>query len=245
MCAMEESKQPLFAECDLVKRELEHDARLGLVVDIDETLAASNLYWAGRLADLFGNPEGLTASETIAKYEFCYRVPYWQGDALQWVEEHIKSANAKLEIPAVEGSLEGALRCAKELPLIGYLTGRPCNTNTGTQAWLDREGFPEAPLLAAPPKSLLREHEIESNEWKALCLERMYPWVLGIIDDNVQVVEYLSDDYAGTVFLYNHDEYCGNASTKVVCCPSWSTIPSEVARLRRRLTEEPDCREAS
>ena len=39
-----------------------------LAIDIDETLAHTNLFWARHHLQVYENPEGLTAEEIIKKY---------------------------------------------------------------------------------------------------------------------------------------------------------------------------------
>ena len=70
-----------------------------LALDIDETIAMTNVYWAEYHIKTYGNPESLTAEEIIRKYRFVKDVPYWDmKEAKEWVETQIDSNEAKLNI---------------------------------------------------------------------------------------------------------------------------------------------------
>ncbi len=220
--------ESLFEDCKLVRERLIQQGSAGIAVDVDETLADSNRYWAECLRTRFGNPEGLTASEVITKYGYCHKVPYWQGEELEWVEDHIRSSNAKLEIPVIDGAVAGLKTVHSNIPVAGYLTGRARTTNDGTAEWLSREGFPLAPILAGPPKVALKEHGIDGDTWKARALEILFQHVIGTIDDKPDVIESLHEDYGGIYFLYSHAHYQGSKAIQVICCPTWNEVSEQV-----------------
>ena len=67
------------------------------------------------------------------------------------------------------------------------------------------------------------------NKWKAKVLEYLYPEVLGIVDDNPNLVKNLSKSYKGTIFLYDHTE-TERKDIKVVPCRYWNQVLIEVKK---------------
>jgi len=185
-----------------------------LAVDIDETLAQTNLLWAQHHIEAYGNPEGLNAEEIIKKYRFVKDVPYWQFDtAYRWVEAHVSSNEAKLEIPVIEESIEVMQR----IPVVCYLTNRPESTVKGTKRWLRKYGFPDKEVISS----------MNGLEWKAQKLSDMFPEVTGIVDDNIDLLSHMRHDYRGRIFLYSRSD---NTTSKldVILCPTWVDIEKEV-----------------
>ncbi len=66
------------------------------------------------------------------------------------------------------------------------------------------------------------------HEWKAKILKELYPKVLGIIDDNSKLLQFLDPDYKGTVFMYEHHDNLGFPFA--VACKDWLTVYQEVKR---------------
>lgn len=189
---------------------------LRLAIDIDETLAQTNLTWARHHIQTYGNPEALMAEEIIKKYRFVKDVPYWQIDeAKRWVEAEINSIEAQLKIPVIEESVA----IMKRIPVVCYLTNRPAQTTKGTQEWLRMHGFPDKKVISS----------IKGLEWKAQTLKEMFPEVTGIIDDNIGLLEQIKSNYKGMIFLYSHASTF-NSDLNVIPCPTWGDIGREVQR---------------
>src|SRR3989344_5589693 len=185
-----------------------------LAVDIDETLAQTNLLWAQHHIESYGNPEGLNAEEIIKKYRFVKDVPYWQFDtAYRWVEAHVSSNETKLEIPVIEESIEVMQR----IPVVCYLTNRPESTVNGTKRWLRKYGFPDKEVISS----------MNGLEWKAQKLSDMFPEGTGIVDDNIDLLSHMRHDYRGRIFLYSRYD---NTTSKldVILCPTWVDIEKGV-----------------
>lgn len=186
----------------------------GFAVDIDETLAQTNLFWARHHIQTYGNPENLTAEEIIRKYVFVKDVPYWQiTEAHEWIEAQLYSNDAKLEIPAITEAIE----VLYSIPVKCYLTNRPESTVEGTKKWLKKHNFPEREIIASN----------KGLDWKAKKLEKMFPEVLGIIEDNIDLIKYLQSNYNGIIFLYSNLQYI-NSQLKVLLCPTWADIKKEI-----------------
>ena len=187
-----------------------------LAVDIDDTLAQTNLFWARHHLQVYGSPEDLSAEDIIEKYRFVRHVPYCQiDDAYNWVEAHIRSNEAKLEIPVIEESVE----VMRNIPVACYLTNRPGNTIDGTKRWLKKYGFPNREIIASK----------EGLRWKAQKLEDMFPDVLGVIDDNIDLLRHLKSEYDGKIFLYSKSNQI-NSTLDLILCPTWADIENEVQR---------------
>lgn len=187
-----------------------------LAVDVDETLAQTNLLWALHHIEAYGNPEGLSAEEAIKKYRFVKDVPYWQFDAVyRWVEAHINSNEAKLEIPVIEESIE----VMRRIPVVCYLTNRPESTVNGTKRWLRKYGFPDKEIISS----------ISGLEWKAQKLAEMFPEITGIIDDNIDLLPHIPNNYRGRIFLYSHPNHT-LSGLDIILCPTWADVEREVQR---------------
>lgn len=187
-----------------------------LAVDIDETLAQTNLLWAQHHLEAYGNPEGLSAEDIIKKYRFVKDVPYWQFDtAYEWVGAHINSNEAKLDIPVIEESI-GVMQ---KIPVVCYLTNRPESTVDGTKRWLRKYGFPDKDIISS----------VSGLEWKANKLVEMFPEVTGIMDDNNDLLMHIPHNYNGRIFLYSHFNHTPTG-LDVILCPTWADVEKEVQR---------------
>jgi len=195
----------------------------GLAVDIDETLSWTIGYWIAEMQKRFGNPENLSIPEMITKYRYVQNVPYWQTEeAATWIHEQIHSNELQTQLPLIEDSHHNLSQIAKIIPIAAYMTIRPEVTRAGTQEWLNTHAFPKAQLICKPTEIA---HE-DGNKWKAQTLASFYPQILGIIDDNAKLLEFLPTDYQGTIFLYTHTET--TSKLNVVPCVNWSDVLTQV-----------------
>ncbi len=193
----------------------------GLAVDIDETLAWTIGYWVEEMQKKFGNPEELTVKEMVEKYRYTQNVPYWQhAEAMKWVDEKIHSNETQKELPLIEDADFYLKKINDIVPVAAYLTIRPENVLEGTKDWLDKHGFPAAPIICRPLG------ETNGSQWKARVLSSLYPKILGIIDDNAKLLEFLDKNYPGTVFLYDHKDNKGRED--VIACPNWLAVYKEI-----------------
>ncbi len=105
-----------------------------------------------------------------------------------------------------------------------YITIRPEGVLEGTKNWLKTHSFPLAPVICRPNDIA----HSDGNEWKAKILEKLYPQVLGIIDDNAKLLQFLSPSYKGKVFLYDHNDNL--KFPFAVACKDWLTLYKEVRK---------------
>ena len=192
----------------------------GIACDIDETVSWTVGFWMKSMQEKFGNPENLSVEEMAIKYKYTQNVPYWNTpETRQFMEEMRNSNEIHSQFRAINGS--SLLRKVPGIiPLSAYLSIRPESVREGTERWIRANNLPEAPVI-------LRPEEVGSgrgNEWKARVLETLYPWVKGIIDDNEDILNYLSHDYKGHIFLFGHETIPGPNQVKVVPCPKWEDV---------------------
>ncbi|MCX6797824.1 MAG: hypothetical protein NTX66_01210 [Candidatus Falkowbacteria bacterium] len=193
--------------------------KVGLAVDIDETLSWTIGHWVEKMMAKFGNPENLSVKEIIEKYRYTQNVPYWQSqEALAWMMAKVNSNDVQKELPLIEEASICLERINKLIPIAAYLTIRPETVLAGTKHWLDKHNFPVAPIICRP---ITVDHN-DGNKWKAGVLEKLYPQVAGIIDDNPKLLNFLSADYRGKIFLYDHHDNFGR--TNVIPCRNWLEV---------------------
>lgn len=198
---------------------------VGLALDVDETLSQTMSLWIEELSNLFGNPENLSSKEIIKKYRYTWNVPYWQTPEVnEWISDKVHDNELQKRLPLVPGALEYVNKINEIIPISAYITARPDTIITGTQEWLDNNGFPFAPVITRP----IRFDRKKSNKWKAGVLEYLQDKVLGIVDDNSGMLEHFND-YKGTIFLYNHDEV-PDSNVKVYACPTWEKVFEKVKK---------------
>jgi hypothetical protein len=123
------------------------------------------------------------------------------------------------QFPLIETSSEMVQKLIAVVPVILYSTVRPANVKKGTLNWLNKHGFPEAPALFRPT----RIAHADGNKWKALVLSKLYPQVVGIVDDNPGLIDFLPSDYPGVVFLYDHEE-APKTTLNVIPCKTWELV---------------------
>ena len=68
----------------------------------------------------------------------------------------------------------------------------------------------------------------DGNKWKAGILQELYPQIIGIIDDNAKLLEFLDKDYKGMVFLYDHHN--SDSQLNVVPCTNWLKVFEEIKK---------------
>ena len=201
----------------------------GLVLDIDETLAATNVAWFERCIQLFGNPDNLPVPQLIDKYHLAQNNPAWQTKAAkEWMQRQRDDPAAQDGLPQIPGAVEGVRVLYRERPeiFVGYLTVRPERVNANTLRWLQENGFPPLPLVAKPDDVPFET----GNQWKAQALKTLYPHVTGIVDDNPKVPTYAGRDYQGKIFLYGR----GNVEQPyewAIPCETWPIVVNQVKNM--------------
>lgn len=197
----------------------------GLAVDIDETLSFTIGHLVTKLQENFGNPENLSVKEIIEKYRYTQNVPYWQhAEAQKWIDKEIHSNELQENLPLIEDADVYLRKINEIIPIVAYITVRPQSVTAGTEIWLKKHNFPLAPIIARPPSI----KHTAGNAWKAGILQQLYPQILGIIDDNAKLLEFLDQNYKGVIFLYDH--HTTDSKLNVMPCPNWLKVFEEVKR---------------
>lgn len=211
-----------------LKKKLKSKGIKGLALDIDETLSFTIGYMIKKLIDGLGNPENLTIEEIIKKYRHTDNIPYWQGPKAEKILESIRNSNKiQTDLPLIKNSESTVNKINMVIPITAYITVRPKKIIAGTKYWLQKNNFPEATLIVKPDNVLRKD----GSMWKAKILEYLYPEVLGIVDDNPDLVKYLSKSYQGTIFLYDNTEIL-NKDIRVIPCKDWKTVWLNIERCR-------------
>lgn len=204
-------------------------SKIGLGVDIDETLSWTVGYWVEELQKLFGNPENLSVKEIVDKYGYTQNIPYWQSEeALKWMEDKRKSNEFQERLPLIENSNHFLNKIDKIVPIAAYITIRPERIEKETRRWLRKHGFPKAPIICKPDSIPL----LEGNKWKVKIIEKLSPKIIGFIDDSSEVASLLSKNYKGTIFYYNKVPVKGKLN--LIQCKDWQTIYKKVKRNFKR-----------
>ncbi len=203
-----------------LKKQLSGNKVKGIALDIDETLSFTLNNWFPRLQEKFGNPEGLNTIELIRKYRYVQNVPYWRSpEVFEWVVENVYNDALQEELEVIGEADKYLPRIHKIKPVVAYISNRPVEVAKGTQAWLKKHGFPNAPLLLRPNYI----HYSLANNWKATVLDFLYPEIEGYVDDNYNVLTHLPEDYPGHIFLYDMKEYDSKIKN-VHPCPTWESV---------------------
>lgn len=204
-----------------LKTELEEQNVRGIAVDIDETLSNTVKWWFSRMLEIFGNPENLDWLGVYEKYRHSSKVPYWQTEEAKiWMEERRMDNAMQTELEVIENSLETVHEINEIVPVVAYITARPEQVISGTKEWLELHGFPEASIISRPNDVPIQV----GNKWKANVMRELYPYVQGIIDDNVDFPLEFSDDYKGKVYIYNYESDPTNGTIDVVACKNWKDV---------------------
>lgn len=198
----------------------------GLALDIDNTLSDTSIVWVEEIASVLGNPEGLTMGEFVKKYNYGRGVSYWAEEDYERVSLTLRQSKQFYEdLPLIENANKQVEKINGIVPIVAYITARNMGVIESTKKWLRKHNFPKSKIICRPDDI----HVMKQFEWKAKLLEKMYPKVSGIVDDSVGLVEALSKDYKGTVFLYN---YSGvdkvREDIKVILCRDWNEVLKKV-----------------
>lgn len=187
----------------------------GLALDVDETLSITCPQIFSDLAELFGLPNGVPIEELLKEHTFAGRVPGWdKGEPFEWIKNQFHDMEYSKTFKTIDGALEYVHEVNKIVPICAYITARPYTLQTPTEEWIKDKGFPDAPIIT-------RHDMLEGagSRWKAPLLERVWPKVYGIVDDNKKLIQYFTD-YQGTLFLFEKEE-APESKFDVVPCKDW------------------------
>lgn len=214
----------MISEVAKLKSDLVAANRVGLALDIDNTLSQSRIIYFNELIEKIGTPENLTATELMAKYTYTRDVSYWQTEEARALMEKLvvdEESHSTLEL--ISGADDSIREISKLVPIVAYITARPEVLSRITYEWLKKHNLPEAPVILRP------QYVLDEQAWKAEVLEFLYPQVTGIVDDHPVLPDKLSLDYKGTVYVYA-SPYPGREGLDIVHCTDWASVASEVKK---------------
>ncbi|MCC6934295.1 MAG: hypothetical protein IT406_01185 [Candidatus Yanofskybacteria bacterium] len=201
----------------------------GVALDIDETLADSNPHWL-RAMYAFAPPPGRSFEDIRQQHKFAEDVPEWRTpQAYARIHALLHSNEFHADIPLIPDALESAREIHETVGITAYITARPEAVRAGTLTWLERHGFPSAPVIMRDEDVDISAHGDGKNGWKARMLAAAYPSIWGIVDDNPGLTRTLRQvNYPGTLFLYGPQWQPTDPSPTVVLCPTWDDVVSAV-----------------
>jgi 5'(3')-deoxyribonucleotidase len=206
------------------KQQLLAENKQGIALDVDDTLSVTIEYWIARMFMELGNPENYTVDYILKNHRDCPGDKFWQTeDRMKFIDKCVYSSEFQEELPLIENANEIVKRINLEVPILAYITARPELVVRGTGNWLQRHDFPKAELIARPDDL----EKGTNSKWKAQVLEILYPQVQGIVDDNSGLIDALSPNYKGTVYLYKNT-YFNETGVKVVLCKNWEEVGNAV-----------------
>ncbi|MFZ2522432.1 MAG: hypothetical protein WAX44_00650 [Minisyncoccia bacterium] len=204
----------------------------GLALDIDETLADSNTHWFENMFK-FHAPEGLNLKDVMSKHKFVEEVPEWSTvEAFEFMQEMLHSEEFNESVPLIEDSNHIVNKIDKLIPIVAYITARPSTVINATNRWLKRHDFPAVDLITRPHDIQATVTDIiDRNKWKAKILIDLFPYVSGIIDDNLLLAQSLDDlGYKGTLYLYGTKTTKFDHMNHVITCPTWNDVLDNIVK---------------
>ncbi len=211
------------ADIAAFKKQLEDSGTKGLVIDLDETLSWTIHYMAGELAKLYGNPQNLSV-EKLRERIIAHDIPFWELEEVRkWGLQALESEEMAEAYPIIEGSDKAVEKIDHVIPVVGYLTLRQTSIRNATKRWLKKHGFPDEPVITRPDNLKLEE----GMKWKADTLAYLYPQVIGLIDDTLDIFNYLPGSYKGTIFLYGQTDY-PKSDLNIIPCKTWDDVYKKV-----------------
>lgn len=201
----------------------------GIALDIDGTVADTVGAYFALMHRQFGDPQSLGPGALQKTFRWVENVPYWQHEqAAAFFDKQRSDPSWQAGAAPLAGAVDGVRELGEILPIRLYVTARPVNMIPSSYEWLAEHGFPSAPILACPDRI---PHEL-AGAWKAAVLERLYPAVRGIVEDNASILDHLRPDYAGAVILIAHTTPTRNpADPRVHDVIHWKQIPGVVRSL--------------
>ncbi len=198
----------------------------GILLDIDETLSHTRVRYFEMYVKELGNPEQLTYETFVKNYGHTSRVPYWKThpkfEELNGTITVNESVHANVEL--ISGVDDYLRRLGQIVPIAGYLTARPNVLQNVTEQWIAKHGLPMAPTILCP------RYVGNKHAWKAEILDYLEDEVLGIVDDNQDLLPEISNGYKGTIFVYEYAGQIDRPELDIVPCADWESVLNAVAQ---------------
>jgi len=167
-----------------------------IALDIDDTIAATNLYWAELCIKKYGSRNGLKPIEILHEYKYVKYVPFWKNNDI--VSSFFNNPILWLDIPIVEKSNSVIVHLKKQI--FCYITTRPSYLRDVTKKWLKQNNFPDKEIY-------MPDSQIDQLEWKKNILLSLGRKIDCMIDDNIEYFEKLHEaNYNGRLITLNNYE---------------------------------------
>lgn len=151
----------------------------GLALDIDDTLCDTARVCMQVMAQTFGTRAPFDADQFLETYGQPGIVPDWQETPAQrHIESLLGNDEFMYELPPIEAALTFVPLIHQIIPVSLYITSRLKARARVSERWLQRHGFPPAPII-------LRDPETTNPDWKNNYLADYYPEIFALIDNEI------------------------------------------------------------
>ena len=186
-------------------------------------------YLVGELAKLYGNPQNLSVEELRERF-LANDFPFWKLEEVRnWGQQALESEEMTEAYSIIEGSNKAVEKINHVISVVGYLTLRQTSVRNATKRWLKKHGFPDEPVITRPDDLKLEK----GMKWKADTLAYLYPQVIGLIDDTLDILNYLPGSYEGTIFLYGQTDY-PKSDLNIIPCKTWDDVYKKVVEHHKK-----------
>ena len=172
-------------------------------LDIDDTLAATELAILGFLRRKFCDGPVESDQDLVDKFRFVDFVPFWKNKkaAMDEMRRLRQDQDFHLDvIKPIEAAVEAVRKLASHIKIEGYCTMRPSHLKETTAKWLPKLGFPELEITIRPENIAFEDR----HQWKAQFLREKIQQGSAFIDDDYIILEILLSQkgFKGHYFLF-------------------------------------------
>ena len=212
-----------------LRRRFARAGTVGIALDVDDVKADTSRPRFVTMAQKYGLPPGKTVDDLMSEYEYIEDVPLWQTPAALADAATMRvSVPLHLALAPLPGAVAGVAGLNAVVPVVVDITSRIGPMRASTAEWNRRNGFPDVPVITGPapidPAALSTV-----GDWKVAVLEYLWPYVIGIVDDNPKLLNALPWDYPGHVYVFGD-----RAATRppvhprAHVTPDWAAVQSAV-----------------
>jgi len=189
----------------------------GLILDIDDTLCDTSLTCAQAVISHLNTAAAQTLALKFLKvYGMPDLVPEWQSPPIRSLIMRLLTDKVFLaHLPPILEAQRHIALLNQTFPIACYLTSRLSDFQTVTFKWLTQHGFPAAPLICRPEKSL-------AKDWKLRFIVDHKIMATAYIDNEIYVPGNL--DFGGKLLEIIRFTKLTPAHSKLTICDDWETV---------------------